>query len=71
MAAFSSASRTTLPVKAYQGPTARGHPSWPGLNLLAQGDIKPETQLDHLQDTPYELADATEERPVPEPASEA
>jgi hypothetical protein len=24
----------------------------PGLNQLAQGGIKPEQQLDHLQDTP-------------------
>jgi hypothetical protein len=32
--------------------TARGHPSGPGLNQLAQGGIKPEPQLDHLQDTP-------------------
>jgi hypothetical protein len=31
---------------------ARGHPSGPGLNHLAQGGIKPEPQLDHLQDTP-------------------
>jgi hypothetical protein len=32
--------------------TARAHPSGPGLNQLAQGSIKPEPQLDHLQDTP-------------------
>jgi hypothetical protein len=32
--------------------TARGHRSGPGLNQLAQGGIKPEPQLDHLQDTP-------------------
>jgi hypothetical protein len=32
--------------------TARSHPSGPGLSQLAQGDIKPERQLDHLQDTP-------------------
>jgi len=32
--------------------TARGHPSRPKLNQLAQGGIKPEPQLDHLQDTP-------------------
>jgi len=35
-----------------QARTARGHPSEPGLNQLAQGGIKPEPQLDHLQDTP-------------------
>jgi len=32
--------------------TARGHPLGPGLDQLAQGGIKPEPQLDHLQDTP-------------------
>jgi hypothetical protein len=32
--------------------TARGRPSGPGLNQLALGGIKPEPQLDHLQDTP-------------------
>ncbi len=32
--------------------TARGHPSGTGLNQLAQGGIKLEPQLDHLQDTP-------------------
>jgi hypothetical protein len=32
--------------------TARSHPSRPGLNQLAQGGIKPEPQLDQLQDTP-------------------
>jgi len=32
--------------------TARGHPSGPGWNQLAQGGSKPEPQLDHLQDTP-------------------
>jgi len=31
---------------------ARAHPSGPRLNQLAQGGIKPEPQLDHLQDTP-------------------
>ncbi len=31
---------------------ARGHPSGSGLNHLAQGGIKPEPRLDHLQDTP-------------------
>jgi len=31
--------------------TARSHPSGSGLNQLAQGGIKPEPQLDHLQDT--------------------
>jgi hypothetical protein len=33
--------------------TARGHPSGPGLNQLPQGGIKPEPQLDNLQDTPW------------------
>lgn len=32
--------------------TARGHPSGPGFNQLAQGGIKPEPQLVILQDTP-------------------
>ena len=32
--------------------TARGHPSGPGLNQLAQGGIKPEPQLNYLYDTP-------------------
>ncbi len=31
--------------------TARGHPSGPGLNQLAQGGIKPEPQLAPFQDT--------------------
>jgi len=30
--------------------TARGHPSGHRLNQLAQGGIKPEPQLDHLQE---------------------
>ena len=32
--------------------TAGRSPVGPGLNQLAQGGIKPEPQLDHLQDTP-------------------
>ncbi len=32
--------------------TARGHSSGPGLKQLAQGGIKPEPQLDHLQEPP-------------------
>jgi hypothetical protein len=32
--------------------TARGRTSGPGLNQLALGGIKPEPQLNHLQDTP-------------------
>jgi hypothetical protein len=32
--------------------TESGHPSGPGLNQPGQGGIKPEPQLDHVQDTP-------------------
>jgi hypothetical protein len=35
-----------------QARTAHGHPAGPGLNQLAPGGIKPEPQLEHLQDMP-------------------
>jgi hypothetical protein len=38
--------------KASTGTDGARSPVGPGLNQLAQGGIKPEPQLDHLQDTP-------------------
>jgi hypothetical protein len=38
--------------KASAGTDGARSPVGPGLSQLAQGGIKPEPQLDHLQDTP-------------------
>jgi len=64
----------TVKPRHQQGRTARAHPSWPGLNHLAQGGIKPEPQRDHRQDTPWphglerrdSLGDPESRQPTPD-----